>query len=99
MSGSSSPPVIKVQRTKTNSYAVMFISPAKPPERATHDKDSYADAPNRKHSHYCNRHSINFDDTEGLQRLPQRPPKEEIQHAREQEEREKRRRQHTKKFW
>ena len=62
----SAPPEIEVQRPETNGYAMMFISPAKPPERTTQDKDSDADAPNRKHSHYGNWHSIDFDHAEGL---------------------------------
>jgi hypothetical protein len=57
----------------------MFISPAKPSERATHGKDSDADAPERKHAHYGDWRSIDFDDAEGLQRLPQGSPNHEIQ--------------------
>jgi hypothetical protein len=96
--GRSTPSEIEVQWSEPNGYAMMFISAAKPSERSAHQKDSDADTPDRKHSHYRDRHGIDLDHTEGLQRIPQWPPNDEIQHARKQKEGEKRGRQHTKKF-
>jgi len=82
----SAPTEIEVQWSKPNGYAMMFISPAKPSERSANDKNSNTDAPDCKYSHYRDGHGIDLDHTERLERIPQRPPKEEIQHAHEQEE-------------
>jgi hypothetical protein len=66
ISGRSAPPEIEVQWSKPNGYAMMFISSAKRSERSAHDKDSDADAPDRKHSHYRDRYSIDLNYTERL---------------------------------
>jgi hypothetical protein len=67
---------------------MVFVPAAKPSKTAADDQGGDADTPDSKHSHYSDGHGIDFDYTERLQHLPQRPPKEEIQHAHEQEKSE-----------
>jgi hypothetical protein len=66
VSGSSTAPEIEVQWSEANGYAMVFISATKPSERSAHQKDSNADTPDCKHSHYRDRHGVDFDQTEGL---------------------------------
>jgi hypothetical protein len=84
ISGGPATAEIEVEGSKPNGYAMVFIPMPKPSERPAYPKNGDADAPDRKRSHYCDWQIIGTCQTERLQHIPERPPKEKIQDAHEQ---------------